>query len=154
MPNTETLMNGGDCYSPWHLGGSHWLSVVRMQEYASKGFIEETGYKRQVRSGQIAVIKEGDALYRRAKWAEEKTKAYPLLLRQVKDHRDWNSDWGQGLGEGRQGRKGVWGMHGDLWVRLARWLFCLASSSAQRLPLVPLPAHPLFLIGRGRPSVA
>lgn len=38
-----------------------------MQEHASKGFIEETGYKRYMRSGQIAVIKGKDALYRRSK---------------------------------------------------------------------------------------
>lgn len=55
-----------------------------MQEYASKGFIEETGYKRQVRSGQIAVIRKEMLFTEEQSEPEEKGQAYPLLLRQVR----------------------------------------------------------------------
>lgn len=158
MPNTETLMNGGDCYSPWHLGGSHWLSVVRMQEHASKGFIEETGYKRQVRSGQIAVIKEGDALYRRAKWAEEKTKAYPLLLRQVKGPSRLKQCLRAGAWRGSAGQEGglgdAWGSLGPpgQMAVLPGQLICpaLALGSPSCTPLVPDRQRPAQcgLVGR------
>lgn len=48
---------------------------------------------------------------------------------------------------GRQGRKGVWGMHGDLWVRLARWLLP-GQLICPALALGSPSCTPLVLIGR------
>ena len=154
-PAQRPLMNGGDCYSPWHLGGSHWLSGAWMQEHASKGFIEETGYKRQVRSGQIAVIKEGDTLYRRAKWAEGKNQSLPIAA-QASERTIATETVTEGRGLERVGRAGR-GPGGCMGISGSAWpdgCFAWPAHSAQHLPLVPLPAHPLFLIGRGWPSVA
>lgn len=82
-PAQRPLMNGGDYYSPWHLGDSHWWSAEWMQEHASKGFVEETGYKRwdladSSNKGRRCCLQKQQSEQRK------NIKAYPLLLRQVK----------------------------------------------------------------------
>lgn len=91
-----------------------------------------------MRSGQILTKEEG-ILYRSNRASKGKPlEARPLLpcSGQRKEQFGWNRRW-----------VGVWGgqpglsIHGDLWVRLARWLFC----QARLWPLVPLPAQPVVL---------
>lgn len=140
MPSTKQTFN--ECsgyYRPWLLGDTHWTLIKWMQEPTVKGFIEEIGSKRCTRSRQV-LTKEGAFSMGGTGWAKEKNRELTYCCpAQASEGSGLAGTEVRGRGDrgGQAGQKGEpeLSVHEDLWVCLASWLFCQASSLRLALAL-------------------